>query len=497
MGALGDAIRVMSAKDVRDAIADFADNYEEKVDSTGAVPRDNSVTTIKLVDKAATIDKRTPLGEFGWITSQLPINLNTTTKTLEFPNTDYIYTTYQNKNIQVGPTVKNTSLSTFNDAGFIYFDTTTNEIKSKDSLPTDHENYIILGYIYWSTNTFKLNVNYTVDGKTPLVDKSVVDTKMSLNALGCIIGSKTPININFTAKQIEIPVSASIYIGKTSYTIVSENVSFSDKLNGFWVCLDTTTFRIKCSLGNITDTDIVLGAIWDNTKTVQFTGTYTVDGRYPDNTFYSKILACLGDSTTWGDNSLGTGGNQISWTSHMSRLCGFSNVINYGVCGSKIAVTSGRSDSFVERYSSMDSNADVILVMGGVNDFLFDVPLGTMNDTVNTTFYGALKALIGGLLDKYSSKKIIFMTCMKTNHATYGQSFTPNALGFKQIDYVNAEKEVCDYYSVKVFDMYAESGISAFNATQATAYMPDKLHYNTDGYKRLAENKIAPFINSQ
>ena len=55
------------------------------------------------------------------------------------------------------------------------------------------------------------------------------------------------------------------------------------------------------------------------------------------------------------------------------------------------------------------------------------------------------------------------------------------------MDYVNAIKTVCDYYAMPVIDMYAESGISPFNAKQRKLYMPDGLHYSDEGYARLAE----------
>lgn len=48
MGALGDAIRVMNAMEVKEAIAKFADEYEENVNETGVIPQDGSVTGIKL-----------------------------------------------------------------------------------------------------------------------------------------------------------------------------------------------------------------------------------------------------------------------------------------------------------------------------------------------------------------------------------------------------------------------------------------------------------------
>lgn len=207
------------------------------------------------------------------------------------------------------------------------------------------------------------------------------------------------------------------------------------------------------------------------------------------------IFGAIGDSTTWGDTGIGGGGNSISWVAHMQKLCGFSSVFNYGICGRKLAKTRGRSDSIVETYQQMNENLDVIFMMIGVNDFLFDTPLGNINSTEETNFYGALKIVANGLLTKYPNKKIIFATPLKCNHSTYGNTYKANNLGLKQIDYVNAIKEIADYHNIKVLDTYSLSGISMFNETQCSMFSPDKLHYNALGYEFLATETIAPYLN--
>lgn len=210
-------------------------------------------------------------------------------------------------------------------------------------------------------------------------------------------------------------------------------------------------------------------------------------------------MNCFGDSTTWGDNGIGTGGNQISWTTQIQKFLKFRDVRNYGIKGSRIAITSDRDDSFVQRYEAMNNKADIITVLGGINDFQHDVPLGNLKSFDPCCFYGALNTIINGLFEKYPDKIIIFMTPMKNDFVhpvkKYPNSFTSNKVNLKQIDYVNVLKEVCDYYSLPVLDLYRDSGISPFNKNQAKLYMPDKLHYSEAGYLRLAK-KIAGYLSS-
>lgn len=193
-------------------------------------------------------------------------------------------------------------------------------------------------------------------------------------------------------------------------------------------------------------------------------------------------MNCLGDSTTWGDNGIGTGGNEISWTTQIKKFIKFKTIRNYGINGSRIAITSDRDDSFVERYNDMKNDADIITVLGGVNDFHHDVPIGDISSFDPYYFYGALNNIISRLLEKYTDRKIIFITPMKNNfvHPTknYPDSFSFNKLNLKQIDYVNAIRNICDYYSIPILDLYTESGISPYSEYQTELYMPDKLHYN-------------------
>ena len=219
--------------------------------------------------------------------------------------------------------------------------------------------------------------------------------------------------------------------------------------------------------------------------------------------WFGKSVCCFGDSTTYGDNGLGNGtaSTSISWVAHLSELCGFSIVTNKGMNGSHVAVKSSRKDSFVERLSQLTKH-DLFIVMGGLNDFLFGSPLGSLGNGDTSTFYGALEAVVNYIITNFPESQLVVFTPMKVNHAkpsdgsSYGNTFSPNSQGLCEADYVKAVKEICDKYSVRVKDMYTESGISPFNDEQKTAYMGDGLHYLDVGYERLAKTAIAPFINN-
>lgn len=209
-----------------------------------------------------------------------------------------------------------------------------------------------------------------------------------------------------------------------------------------------------------------------------------------------KSIVCLGDSTTYGDTGMESGprGPSISWTSHLTNLCGFSEVTNKGINGTTYTKVSSIATSFSERVNDLPES-DVYIVMGGINDFNYGRPLGKFGDEVQTTFYGAVDYVIKTILSNHPSSILYVFLPIKFKSESY-RSDSTNTIGLKYTDYVNAIKEVCDKYSVQILDLYTRNFFSPFIDEQKSLYTGDGLHPNIDGYKKLAEYRIAPFLNS-
>lgn len=209
-----------------------------------------------------------------------------------------------------------------------------------------------------------------------------------------------------------------------------------------------------------------------------------------------KSIVCLGDSTTYGDTGMESGsrGPSISWTSHLTNLCGFSEVTNKGINGTTYTKVSSITTSFCERVNNLPES-DVYIVMGGINDFNYGRPLGKFGDEVQTTFYGAVDYVIKTILSNHPSSILYVFLPIKFKSESY-RSDSTNTIGLKYTDYVNAIKEVCDKYSVQILDLYTRNFFSPFIDEQKSLYTGDGLHLNIDGYKKLAEYRIAPFLNS-
>lgn len=188
----------------------------------------------------------------------------------------------------------------------------------------------------------------------------------------------------------------------------------------------------------------------------------------------------LGDSITSTDYA-----NKRYWE-YISDEIGIE-VNNYGISGSRIAVTKEHNQPMCIRYSNMN-DADIITVFGGTNDFASKVTLGDITSTDTQTFYGALNVLCKGLIEKYPGKRLGFITPIQRDGVAYDDD--------KWVSYQNAIKEVCAKYSIPVLDGTRECGLAISSVSSImNRYTIDGLHLNDDGHKIFAR-RVLSFIES-
>lgn len=203
----------------------------------------------------------------------------------------------------------------------------------------------------------------------------------------------------------------------------------------------------------------------------------------------------LGDSITEG---AGTSSPDRMFTMLIEREYG-AICQNYGIGGTRIArqktATVEKWDrDFISRVPEMDNDADIVVVFGGTNDFGHgDAPLGTMSDRTPYTFYGALHCLYTALTEKYPGVPVVILTPLhRSNEDSPKGDNKPEPVGTLK-EYVNIIREVAEYYSFPVLDLYKESGLQPKVPVIQQKYIPDGLHPNDDGNAILA-HKIARFL---
>ena len=206
----------------------------------------------------------------------------------------------------------------------------------------------------------------------------------------------------------------------------------------------------------------------------------------------------LGDSITDPNH----GGASVKYWVHLKEMFGLAEARPYGLSSSTIsnAPNAQAYRPMSVRYTEMDDDADVVTVFAGTNDYGYSNATwgafynedGTINKD-DTTFYGACHVLFEGLLKKYASRgTTIFITTPIPR-----QSITaPNPTTGKLLkDYAQVIKEVAEFYSLPVLDLFTMSGLQANVPEVKTAYVPDGVHPNNKGHVVLA-NKFAGMLRT-
>lgn len=217
-----------------------------------------------------------------------------------------------------------------------------------------------------------------------------------------------------------------------------------------------------------------------------------------------KTVNFLGDSITEG-----VGVTDISnrYDNALKNMVGLKAVYNYGIGGTRIAYQTTPSDYpahdlfFCGRAYWMNKTADVIVVYGGVNDWMHgDAPFGKIGDTTQSTFCGAVDLLMRILKQEYANAKIVFLT---PAHAcpTGLSDKSPSTWAIKRDDakplesYVDVIEKTGKKYDIPVFNLYQNLGINPNDESQREMYTVDGLHFNDKGHIVLAE-KLADFLRS-
>ena len=213
-----------------------------------------------------------------------------------------------------------------------------------------------------------------------------------------------------------------------------------------------------------------------------------------------KTINFLGDSITQG---CGTSGENAVFHGVLKDRYGLKEVRNYGKGGTRIArqreITSLlRDEDFILRASLMNHDADAVVVLGGTNDYgNGQAPLGNIEDRSMYTFYGALHTLITNLINEYCGKAIVFITPLHRYNENGGVgTWKPEGVEQRPLkDYVYAVKEVCEYYSVPVLDLYASGELCGNTSEWYLEYMPDGVHPNDEAHKIIAD-KLGKLLES-
>ena len=209
-----------------------------------------------------------------------------------------------------------------------------------------------------------------------------------------------------------------------------------------------------------------------------------------------KTAVFLGDSITEG---AGVSIKSNRYDNKLKEMYGLSDIYNYGIGGSRLAHQSVPSDNprmdlcFCGRAYNMNKHADIVVVYGGVNDYIHgDAYFGEMSDTTPITFCGAVYYLMNYLKERYAEKTIVFMTPAHCNYkGVSDKQASPRPI--KKPDakplqaYVDVIKARGEELGIPVLDLFENLGLDPNDEDVKANFTVDGLHFNDEGHTYIAK----------
>lgn len=195
-------------------------------------------------------------------------------------------------------------------------------------------------------------------------------------------------------------------------------------------------------------------------------------------------MYALGDSY-FGGSSLG---QHQTWVNLLGYKYGMT-FHNYGIGGNTVATAKGQSANqppMFTRYEEMPMDGDIYIVEGGRNDRRYSVPFGDNESKDGSSYKGALRVIIDGILSKNPDAFIVLVTPWSSTKES-GYLGTNN-------DYADAMKELAEYYNdPHVVCMYAadteytgvDMAIPSFRKEYCLS-LSDVSHLNANGMYMVA-----------
>ena len=442
------------------------------------------------------------------------IEINTTNKTVFIPNAITVfYHSYYRNPLNMNTTINYSNLDATKPIYLVL------DLNSKNIICVEkqynNKDYVLIAVIYGTQiKTFditKFKVNGIVNGG---YGDSIKETQLTFNyRVGqALITSGDRFIIDTNLKTLKLPKTMYVLsLNKFSSPLnVNTTIDFSDLDTNYplFIYYSFNDRNIKVVVRNTDDKDNCLIGILQQNKilncfrTQDFIvndvtnggwGNETSNGGLKDNLF----VTAYGDSITYGgvwfSNLLGRynlRGLNMGWSNTRISYVNETNYINpdgtHNIIPSNTVPPNTKPEEAIEvpasfcspeRIAYIPSDSNFVLIAGGTNDFLYNVPLGTF-DGANTTFKGALMSTYKQVVERCANAEVIFITPPPIPQDIDNGEPRTNSLGLKVIDYRNAIIEFCELYGIKYIDVYVGANIPCMYPSK---YFKDRVHPSTVG----------------
>jgi lysophospholipase L1-like esterase len=279
-----------------------------------------------------------------------------------------------------------------------------------------------------------------------------------------------------TSKIVSVYPTSSVGSTATEYT---ETVTIPNNVN--YLLVNNTSHWLNAPLPSVVKAgcaDYFIG------KNYKLHGEQIVDTVGNIAPLFGKKINVIGDSMVKGH----TLSADKVWTTLLANR-NQCTVRNYGANGSYLSnhnyINPQEQTIYpvVVRYSDMDDDADYVVVFAGTNDANHNIDIGTEDSTDTETIMGAMNILCVGLITKYPTSKIAFITpYLRSNNDAYKNT-------------IDAIETICRKYSIPVFNNRYNGGIYWLDATLQTDLKLDSTHLTAAGMQYVAR-KYEAFLDT-
>ena len=207
----------------------------------------------------------------------------------------------------------------------------------------------------------------------------------------------------------------------------------------------------------------------------------------------NKNIIFFGDSITYGFLTKG-----YSWTEFIKDNYDFNIVTNAGISDYRVSTYDDKNKWLTDTIiSHANEKYDYVIMQGGINDVLYNTPLGEIsnskseNDFDVNTFAGGFESYIYNAKKYFKDAKIGYIITYYTpNYTERGQKWSYDDYN----KYIMMTKKILDKWNIKYLDLFNEEYSNILKVNTKT-YLPDDLHLNYEGYK-IIYPYIYDFIKS-
>ena len=179
-----------------------------------------------------------------------------------------------------------------------------------------------------------------------------------------------------------------------------------------------------------------------------------------------------------------------------------ADVVTYGVGGAGFSIDQGYSLQYQVDTAGV---YDVYVLWASTNDFNGGRECGTWQDYTEYDGYdssrlvtqcGGINYCIKKLREKNPAAEIYFFTSLRFFRRDSGYnpfSKDVNKTGKSFAEYIDAQIQCCNYHGVPVLDQFRVQDVDIHNC--GLFYLPDSLHMNQAGYRRIGPVQAAFLAN--